>query len=69
MRYDHAVTFVETLEERVKDSSRGNILVHTLNVVKAACLLIELLNKVKKTFSFMSRQINEIIAQITNISV
>lgn len=69
MRYDHAVTFIETLEERVKDHSRGNILVNTLNVVKSACLLIELLNKVLKTFSFMSRQINEITAQITNITV
>jgi hypothetical protein len=69
MRYDHAVTFIETLEERVKDHSRGNILVNTLNVVKSACLLIELLSKVLKTFSFMSRQINEITAQITNITV
>jgi hypothetical protein len=47
MRFDQATAFVEAVEERLKDSSRGNILVHTLNVVKATCLLIELLNKVK----------------------
>lgn len=55
MRYDQATSFVESVEERLKDSSRGNILVHTLNVVKSGCLLIELLNKVKSNFSFMSR--------------
>lgn len=55
MRYEQATQFVEAVEERVKDSSRGNILVHTLNVVKAGCLLIELLNKVKSNFSFMVR--------------
>lgn len=61
MRYDQAVLFVEAVEERLKDSSRGNILVHTLNVVKASCLLIELLNKVKSAFSFMQRNVNEVV--------
>lgn len=61
--------FVETIEERIKDHSRGNILVHTLNIVKSACLLIELLNKVKSNFGFMSRQIHETINQITKITV
>jgi hypothetical protein len=61
MRYEQANLFVEAVEERVKDSSRGNILVNTLNVVKSGCLLIELLNKVKSNFSFMLRQIDEII--------
>ena len=69
MRYEQAILFVETIEERIKDRSRGNLLVHTLNVVKASCLLIELLNKVKSNFSFMSRQIHESINQITRITV
>ncbi len=69
MRYDQANLFVEAVEERVKDSSRGNILVNTLNVVKSGCLLIELLNKVKSNFSFMLRQIDEIIDRITTICV
>jgi hypothetical protein len=69
MRYEQATLFVEAVEERVKDSSRGNILVHTLNVVKASCLLIELLNKVKSNFGFMVRQVDEIVARITKICV
>jgi hypothetical protein len=40
--------FLEAIEERLHDSSRGNILIHTLNVVKAGCLIIELLEKVKE---------------------
>ena len=44
-------------------------MVHTLNVVKAGCLLIELLNKVKSNFGFMVRQITEIEARITSICV
>ena len=69
MRFEQANLFVEAVEERVKDSSRGNILVNTLNVVKSGCLLIELLNKVKSNFSFMLRQIDEIIDRITTICV
>jgi hypothetical protein len=69
MRYEHAAAFVEAIEQRVKDHSRGNILVHTLNVVKSACLLIELLNKVKSNFNFMHRQVDEIVALITRITV
>jgi hypothetical protein len=69
MRYEQAVLFVEAVEERLKDSSRGNILVHTLNVVKASCLLIELLNKVKSSFSFMQRNVNEVVQRITKITV
>ena len=42
MRFDTAAKFIEIIEDRIKDSSRGNIFVNTLNVVKTACLLIEL---------------------------
>ena len=69
MRYEQAVKFLEAIEERVNDSSRGNILVHTLNVVKSACLLIELLEKVKFQFSFMTRRAEEIRARIVKIVV
>jgi hypothetical protein len=52
--------FLEAIEERLHDSSRGNILIHTLNVVKAGCLIIELLEKVKEQFPFMNRRVLEI---------
>jgi len=68
MTYDQANMFVEAIEERIKDSSRGNLLVQTLNVVKASCLLIELLNKVKSQFSFMQRKIEEVNALILRVA-
>ncbi len=58
------MSFLEAVEDRINDSSRGNLLVHTLNVLKSACLLIELLELVKKHFSFMTRRVNEIRATI-----
>jgi NADH:ubiquinone oxidoreductase subunit E len=63
------VAFLEAVEDRINDSSRGNLLVHTLNVLKSACLLIELLELVKNQFSYMTRRVNEIRAKITQISV
>jgi hypothetical protein len=42
------MNFLEAIENGIKDSSRGNILVQTLNVVKSACMLIELLERVHK---------------------
>ena len=45
--------FLEAIEDRIFDSSRGNMLVHTLNVVKAGCLVIELLMSVKHQFPFV----------------
>ena len=53
MSFDVAQKFLEIIEERIFDRSRGNIFAHTLNVVKAACLLVELLNDVKVRFGFM----------------
>ncbi len=63
------MAFLEAVEDRINDSSRGNLLVHTLNVLKSACLLIELLELVKNQFSYMTRRVNEIRAKITQISV
>jgi hypothetical protein len=68
MKFDVAQKFCETIEEKVFDRSRGNIMVQTLNVVKAACLLVELLNKVKLQFGFMDRRVNEIKTQIVKIA-
>jgi hypothetical protein len=42
--------------------------VHSLNVVKAACLLIELLSGVKKQFGFMERRVEEIKQKIVAIA-
>lgn len=59
MRFEHAQKFVESIEERTNDQSRGNMFVRSLNVVKSACLIIELLSKVKRKFAFMERRVQE----------
>ena len=48
MRFEQAAKFLEIIETRIYDASRGNIFVNTLNVVKACCLLIELLTMIKR---------------------
>jgi hypothetical protein len=50
------------------NKSRGNILILTLNVIKASCLLIELIERVRKNFGFLDRRINEIRQQIVKIA-
>jgi hypothetical protein len=60
MKFDQAIDFLEAIEKGVANKSRGNILILTLNVVKASCLLIELLELVKNNFSFLERRIQEI---------
>ena len=68
MSYDQAIDFLEAIEKGVKNQSRGNILILTLNVVKSACLLIELLEKVRDSFGFLDRRIDEIRSVIVNIA-
>lgn len=68
MRFEQAAKFLEIVESGIYDSSRGNIFVHTLNVVKAACLLIELLMAVKHQFGFMERRVHEIKAKVLSIA-
>ena len=41
----------------------------SLNVVKNACLIIELLNKVKRKFGFMERRVEETCNRILKIAV
>lgn len=60
---------MEAVEERIYDKSRGNIFVNTLNVVKSACLLIELLQLVRNSFGFMQRRVQEIRQQIIKITI
>jgi len=60
MKFDQAMQFLEAIEKGVKNKSRGNILIMTLNVVKSSCLLVELLELVKDNFSFLERRILEI---------
>ena len=57
MRFEQAQQFVESIEDRISDSSRGNIFIRSLNVVKSACLIIELLQKIKRRFGFMDRRV------------
>ncbi len=67
MNFEQANKFLEAVEQRVNDSSKGNILILTLNVVKAVCLLIELIEKVKSQFSFLSRRVTEIRIKLVKI--
>jgi hypothetical protein len=60
MNYEQATKLLTAIEERVNDSSKGNILILTLNVVKATCLLIEVIEKVKSEFGFLSRRVQEV---------
>ena len=69
MRFEQAQKFIETIEDRTRDASRGNMFVRCLNVVKTACLVIELLNKVKRRFDFMARRVKETETRILRIAV
>jgi hypothetical protein len=60
LKFEQAMKFLEVLEKGISDSSRGNILVQTLNVVKSSCMLIELLEKVRGQFSLINRRCKEI---------
>ena len=51
---------MEAIEVGVTNKSRGNVLILTLNPVKASCLLVELLEMVREEFGFLDRRITEI---------
>jgi len=57
MNFEQAAKLLAAIEERVNDSSKGNILLLTLNVVKATCQLIEIINRVKQQFGFLERRV------------
>ena len=56
------------MEQRVNDSSKGNILILTLNAVKATCLLLEVIDKVKSRFSFLERRVPDIRSKLVSIA-
>lgn len=68
MSYDQAIQFIEAIEKGVKNNSRGNVLILTLNVIKSSCLLIELLALVQGQFGFLERRIQEIRNDILGIA-
>lgn len=68
MSFEQAVKLIEAIEARVFDSSKGNLLILTLNVVKASCLLIEILEKVRRNFGFLTRRVQEIRQKIIKIA-
>jgi hypothetical protein len=69
MNFEQSINFLEAVESRVFDSSKGNILILTLNVVKSSCLLVEVLERVKKNFGFLSRRIEEIKNKVLRIAI
>jgi hypothetical protein len=68
MNFEQATRLLEAIEERVNDSSKGNILILTLNVVKATCLLIEVIEKLKGHFGFLSRRVQEVRHRLVRIA-
>jgi hypothetical protein len=68
MNYDQAIQFITAIERGVKNNSRGNLLIITLNVIKSSCLLIELLSMVQDQFGFLERRITEIRNDIITIA-
>jgi hypothetical protein len=47
MSFEQAQKLLEAVEARVNDSSKGNILIITLNVIKATCLLVDVIESVR----------------------
>lgn len=66
--YEQAQKLLINIEQRVNDSSKGNILILTLNVVKASCLLIEILENVRKSFNFLNRRVYEIRSKLVKVA-
>ena len=68
MDFYQANNLLRVIEEKVFDSSKGNIFVVTLNIIKAATMLIEVIEKVKAKFSFLDRRVFEIRSKIVKIA-
>ena len=68
LKYEQANHLLAIIEERVNDSSKGNILIITLNVIKATCQLIELIEKVKHQFAFMERRVQEVRMRLVKLA-
>jgi hypothetical protein len=68
MTYDQALKLLAAIEERVSDSSKGNILIITLNVIKATCLLVDTIERVRRNFGFLERRVYEVRVQLVKIA-
>ena len=68
MHFDQATKLLEVIEQRVNDSSKGNILILTLNVIKATCLLVELIELVRGNFNFLNRRVQEIRSKLIRVA-
>ena len=68
MSYDQATRLLAAIEERVNDSSKGNVLIITLNVIKATCILVEVIEKVKRNFNFLNRRVYEVRMRLVKIA-
>jgi hypothetical protein len=68
MNFDQATKLLASIEDRVNDSSKGNILILTLNVVKATCQLIQLIEKVRNHFAFLDRRVLEVRSRLVRIA-
>lgn len=49
----HARRLLDTLDIRLSQKSKSNLLVINLNVVKAACLIIEMMEVISSKFQFL----------------
>jgi len=56
MSNEQAINFLEAIESGLMNKSKGNILILTLNVIKAPCLLIELIERLRQNFGFFYRR-------------
>jgi hypothetical protein len=54
MQQRHTRILINTIDTKVKQQSKQNILVLNLNVVKTSCLLIELLDRIGSNFHMQS---------------
>lgn len=66
--FEQATKLLATIEERANDASKGNLLILTLNVVKATCLLIELIELVRGHFGFLNRRVQEVRTRLVKIA-
>lgn len=68
MQQRHTRQLISTIDNKVKEQSKQNILVLNLNVAKTACLLIELLNLVSLNFHVQSVRCKHTIGVIMNFA-
>jgi hypothetical protein len=68
MRYEEALNLLSIIEQRVADCSKGNILILTVNVVKATCQLIEVIELIRSQFGFLDRRVAEVRTKLMKLA-